>query len=498
MELVLILTALAVLLAINAFFVAAEFALVKVRPSRVEELAQTGDARALLLQQILGRIDEYLAVCQVGITTASVALGFVGERASAWMTGAGGPTALHVAVATMVSLLLVSGSHIVLGEQVPKYIAIRFADRWSLRLASSLRFCHRLFFIPLWLLNRASLLVLRVFGISATTHEAAHSEDELRIILDRSQGAGLISFRRLLFIENIFDLGDLKARDAMHSRERTKCLHVGATWDDNRKVWSESRFSRFPLLEDGHDAPVGILHVKNLLLHPADGSVPDLKVLARPYLSVAPDRPLESVLAEMQRRRIHVALVFSEGKWTGFLSMEDIIEEIIGTVQDEFEIEQIVTLAETIVPGRVVLGLESNSLTAAIPLIIAGVNPSDLPQPADTVVKAVLERERLAATYLGKGIAMPHARLPGLNAPVVIFASAPHGIPIDAGGRHERIHLIFMLLTPAGMPRVHQRLQARIVGVLENSEFVVERLRDAQGREEVVEVLRTGEQAALD
>ncbi len=498
MELALLLTALAVLLAINAFFVVAEFALVKVRPSRVEELAGSGDARAILLQQIIGRIDEYLAVCQVGITTTSVALGFVGERASAWMTGSGDTSALHVAFATMVSLLLVSGSHIVLGEQVPKYIAIRLADRWSLRLATSLRFCHFLFFIPLWILNRASLLVLRLFGISGATKESAHSEDELRIILDRSQGAGLISFRRLLFIENIFDLGDLKVRDAMLSRERTRCLHLGRSWEDNRKVWSESRFSRFPLIEDGHDAPVGILHVKNLLLESADGRIPDLKALARPYLSVPPDRPLEAVLAEMQRRRIHVALVFAEGRWTGFLSMEDIIEEIIGTVQDEFEVEQIVTLAECLVPGRVVLGLEASSLTAAIPQIIAAVPADDLPQPAETIVRAVLERERLASTYLGKGVAMPHARMPGLSAPVVVFASAPHGIAIDAGGRHERIHLIFMLLTPAGTPRVHQRLQARIVGVLENSEFVVDRLRDALSRDEVVEVLRTGEQAALD
>jgi CBS domain containing-hemolysin-like protein len=498
MELALIVAGLLVLLAINAFFVVAEFALVKVRPSRVDELVQGGDPRAVLLQQIIQRLDEYLAVCQVGITVASVALGFVGQQASAWFLGGGQTSLLHGLAAAMVSLVVVSGSHIVLGEQVPKYLAIRIADRIGLLSARPLRWCHRVFYIPLWVLNRLSLLVLRLFGVKGAIRESEHSEDELRIILNRSQGAGLMSFRRLLYIENVFDLGELKAADVMRTRDRTRCLDLARPWADNRSVWSQSRFSRYPLLSPETDAPIGILHVKDLLLQPVAGE-PDLRALARPYLSVPPERPLEAVLAEMQRRRIHVALVFQDGRWTGFLSMEDILEEIIGTVHDEFEVEQVVTLAESINPARVVLDVEAPTLSAAIGAVVARLPATELPQPAEAIIRAVLEREKLAATYLGKGVAMPHARLPGLKAPLVIFACAPHGIPVDAGpGRHERAHLLFMLLSPAGMPRVHQRLQARIVAVLENSDFVVERLRAAASAEEVVEVLRTGEQAALD
>jgi CBS domain containing-hemolysin-like protein/mannitol/fructose-specific phosphotransferase system IIA component len=495
MTILLLLVGAAFLLLLNGFFVLAEFAIVKVRSSRIEELVQDGHPQAKLLQQIHHRLDEYLSVCQVGITLASVALGMVGEQATQALTGGDG-TLLRYLVAMAFSYIVVSGSHIVLGELVPKSIAIRVADRAALRVARPLRFFHWLFFLPLWILNRIANICLRLLGFPGQAEEGVHSEDELRIILDHSQEGGLLSFRRLLFIENVFDLGELKVKDAMRTRQNVRCLDVRLPWPENEAVIRASRYSRFPLIADDSGRPVGIVHVKDLVYSHVDGRSPDLLQLKRPVHAVAEGQPLEQILSEMQRRRQQLALVFNaQGTWTGLISFEDILEEIVGTVGDEFENEPAVYAGDVITTGRVVLDVEAPSIPDAVRIALGRVPDAELPLPKEQLVRAVLERERLAPTYLGRGIAMPHARLKDLDKPVLVFARSAAGIP--AAGK-ERAQLLFILLTPAGQPRIHQRLQARIAGILENSEYVDERLRDAASAQDVLEVIRTGEQAALD
>ncbi|GDY15120.1 hypothetical protein LBMAG53_39980 [Planctomycetota bacterium] len=503
METFVILAAGVFLLLLNGFFVLAEFAIVKVRSSRVDELVDSGHPQAPLLKEIHVKLDEYLSVCQVGITLASVALGMVGKK-GAELLGAREPEigefqiSMEYIVAILVSYVLISGSHIVIGELVPKSIAIRIADRAALWAALPLRFFHWLFFIPLWALNRVAAVILRLMGFPGKAEEGEHSEDELRIILDRSQARGLLSFRRLLFIENVFDLGELKVKDAMRPRSQVRMLNAGLHWNDIHEFIRTWRYSRYPLIVDDPEKPAGIVHLKDILFHQTTpGEAVDLKTLARPYLSALDTAPLEQVLAEMQRRRIHVALVFNaENRWIGLLSLEDVIEEVVGTITDEFETEDKVLLADVIAPGRVVLGVEAPSLVEAVAVVLGRVQASELPLAADLIRKAVQERERAAGTYLGKGIAMPHARLAGLTKPVVIVARSERGILVEKTG--ERARLLFILLTPAGAPRVHQRLQATIAAMIENSEFVSERLLDATTPDQIIEILRTGEQAALD
>jgi CBS domain containing-hemolysin-like protein len=484
------------LLILNGFFVLAEFAVVKVRSSRIEELVQEGHPRARLLQEIHGKMDEYLSVCQVGITLASVALGMVGER-GAGMLGASDGSLTSRIIAVAFSFIVVSGSHIVIGELVPKSIAIRVADQAALRCAMPLRFFHFLFFAPLWILNRVAWACLRLLGFPGKASEGEHSEDELRIILDRSQSHGLLSFRRLLFIENVFDLGELTVKDAMRPRSQVKVLQAADPWSDSRAIIRTHRFSRYPLITSDPEKPVGIVHLKDILLKQDEpGSVPDLAAIVRPYLSVKEAGSLEQTLSEMQRRRIRVALVSNvEGRWTGLLSLEDVIEEIVGTINDEFERDEAVRVSDAVAANRVVLGVEARSLMEAIPAILAKVPAAALPLPVDQIRKAVQERERTAATYLGQGIAMPHARLPGLEKPVIIVANAPKGIAIE--GSTERVHLIFLLLTPAGAPKVHQRLQATLAAMMDNSDYVADRLREATTPEQAIEILLAGEQATL-
>jgi CBS domain containing-hemolysin-like protein len=496
-----------VLLLLNGFFVLAEFAAVKMRPSRVEELVDDGTAGSTSVKHIQTYLDDYLSVCQLGITFASIGLGFVAEPAivrliepvikqlgffpehskTAWLTTHG--------VAFVLSYLLVSYLHILIGELVPKSIAIRLTEAASLWTARPLIIFRYLFYLPLKVLNGSAFFVLRLLRIPNADGQDVHSEDELRILLSQSQTEGVMSFRRLLFAENVFDLGELRARDAMRSRSLVRCLQAEVPWQTNLEVLKRYRFSRYPLLHGGAAEPVGIIHIKDLIL--ADKDEPDLNSMARPFLNVLETQPLEALLAEMQRKRIHVAFVRNnEGAWTGFLTLEDVIEEIIGTIRDEFEDEEQILLSDVLEEQHVQLGIEANDTVDAVRQALSRIKSWKLPVSREQIIKAVDERERAVETYLGKGLGMPHGRIVGLQHPVVFFIRSEKGIPYR--GNHERSQLLFLLLTPAGQPRVHQRLQAVIATIMDESEYIPDHLRSAESQAEVVDILRTGEQATLD
>ncbi|XZE21465.1 CNNM domain-containing protein [Pirellulaceae bacterium SH449] len=494
------------LLLLNGFFVLAEFAAVKMRPSRVEELVDNNVPGALSIKRVQTQLDEYLSVCQLGITFASIGLGFVAEPAivtlikpvvglfmgherttSSFLTTHG--------VAFAISYLIVSYLHILVGELIPKTVAIRLTEKASLWTSRPLILFRFLFYVPLKVLNGSATSLLRFMGLRNAGGQEVHSEDELRILLSQSQAEGVMSFRRLLFAENVFDLGDLKARDAMRVRSQVHCLREGADWHENQEVIRRYRFSRYPLLSKSTRTPIGIVHIKDLML--VDHPESDLNKLCRQYLNVKEDQPLESLLSEMQRRRVHVALVHDmEGNWTGFLTLEDVIEEIIGTIRDEFEDEEQISLYNSLDEKFVHLSLEGNDMIEVVRTATMRTKNWDLPVSQEQVIKAIDERERAVSTYLGKGLAMPHARLAGLQQSIVMFIRSEEGIPYR--NHQEKAYLVFVLLTPAGQPRVHQRLQSVIATILDESEFVTDHLRYASSPAEVVEILRTGEQASLD
>jgi CBS domain containing-hemolysin-like protein len=495
------------LVVLNGLFVLAEFAVVKMRPSRVKELIDDGVKLAHSVKNIQDHLDEYLSVCQVGITFTSIGLGFVAEPAVVqliepmlewtglfatsnrlkWFTAHG--------VAFTIAYLLVSFAHILIGELLPKSMAIRMTEWASLITARPLQFFRFLFYIPLAVLNGCARVLLAAFGLGDPAHGDIHTEDELRIILEQSQSHGLMSFRRLLFLENVFDLGELRVRDAMRPRSQVRCMSTDLGWEENLAIARKYRFSRYPLLDRRWEYPIGLIHLKDMLL--AGGDQPDLRDFVRPIITSLDTVLLESLLAEMQRKRIHAALVKdTHGAWIGYLTLEDAIEEIIGTIRDEFEDEEHVQLAEALREDRVLLDVEAENTMEAVWKALERAELSTLPVTKEQVVRAIEERERLVETYLGRGVGMPHARLPRLQKPLVFFLRSEQGIPYR--GTPERAHLLFVLLTPAGQPRVHQRLQAVIATLLDESEFIPERLRTATTPSEVLEILRTGEQATLD
>jgi len=490
------------LLMLNAFFVLAEFASVKMRPTRVEELVDKGDRRAKVLQRIQQHLDEYLSVCQVGITLASIGLGFAGKPAfeklvSAPLTWLGvASPAVVSATAVTVAYLLVSFLHILLGELVPKSVAIRRPEASGLWIAVPLRISHFIFFIPLWLLNTSANLILRLFRMATPLKDPAHTEGEIRIIMERSQSSGLISFRRLLLMENVFDMGTLKVRDAMKSPKAVKCLHRAAPWSESLALIRDSKYSRFPLVTQGQELPLGIIHVKDVLhMELNKQESPDLTAVLRPYLKVSEDMPLESLLTELQRHRRRVAIVTDpKGRWVGHITLEDIVEEIIGSIEDEFEKEHPLFLADTMSAGRIVFDVRATDIFGAIRMILSRVDAAELPLARDKVERAVIEREKEISTYLGHGVAVPHARFEALDRPVLVFGQSAEGVPVT--GSSEHIHIFFVLLTPLSAPQFQVRLLARICGLMQ-SEYVVERLRETRDANRLLELVRVADPGTI-
>ncbi len=495
------------LLLLNAFFVLAEFAAVKMRPSRIEELIDSKVRGANAVKDVQDGLDDYLSVCQLGITFASIGLGFVAEPAvvrliepivlwsglladsaqAAWLTSHG--------IAFTISYALVSYLHILVGELVPKTIAIRLTDKASLFTAPLLKFFFILFFVPLRALTASANLVLRLFGIPLLAHGAVHSEEELRILLNKGQTEGMMTFRRLLFLENVFDLGELRVKDAMRPRSQVRALDANKSWHENLQTIRRYRFTRYPLIADDPENPIGLVHLKDAFM--ADDDAGDLKKISRPFIVTLENVMLESLLAEMQKRRIHAALVKdARGTWTGFLTLEDAIEEIIGTIRDEFEDEDQIHLADALTEARVQLGIEATSTVDAIREAVSRMPDDALPVSRDAIVRGVEERERIVETYLGKQFGMPHARITGLTKPVILVLRSLHGITYR--NTSETADLLIVLLTPAGQPRTHQRLQAIIATIMDESEFIPQRLRTAEKPSEIIEILLTGEQATLD
>lgn len=490
------------LLLLNAFFALGEFAVVKVRPTRVEELAGSGDVRAKHLQHIKARLDEYLSVCQVGVTLSSIGLGFVGEPAVARLlqpllarTGLDGSGA-SVAVSVLVTYVLMSYLSIVLAELVPKTIALRATEPAALFVARPMRACYTLFYVPLVILNRSADLMLRLMGLPRQSSAESLSEEELRLVLAASQGGGGISFRQLLHIENVLDAGGLKVRDAMRVRSEVRSLRTDLSWEENEKVILDSRLSRFPLHGSAEELPTRMIHVKDLYYAlRAGGAPPDLPRIARPLVSAREDSPLHELLAEFQRRRTHMAVVTdAKGAWVGLATLEDVLEEFMGAVEDEFEKEPSVSLADALTPGRVVLGIEAPTLPQALKMTLSAVPETELPLERQRIVAALIEREGRFSTYLGRGLAIPHARLEGLDRPVLIFARSDEGIALP--GREERAKLLFILLTPAQAAHAQVRLLGRIAGLLD-SEYVEKQLYEAKTPSSVLEAVRAGELAAL-
>ena len=491
MSLALMLVLLVLLILLNAFFVLAEFAAVRVRGTQIDSLVQGGNKRMALVQHVHKHLDEYLPVCQLGITFASIGLGFVGEPSIVrllmpWLGH--GPAAHSVAIS--ISYMAVSFLHILLGELVPKYLAIRRTELAAFYSAPVLKFFHVIFYLPLKTLNWSANLILKMMRISPESSDNAPSEIELRMMLSRSQQEGMMPFRRLLLMENVFDFGDGRVKDEMQPMSKVVALFADHPWEENKQKILSTRFSRYPLFEGSPPRAIGVVHLKDLLYQGVPWPDPvDLKSIARKVYLTTPDVALEQLLTNLRRRRVHMALVQNEqGQLCGLITMEDIIEQLVGAIEDEFEQDIPLRLGDVLTEKRILLELEAATTEAAIAEIVEKLPTDETGIAKHAITTAVLTREHSLSTYLGEGLAVPHARLEGLKSAFVFAARSGKGVKAGEGGT-QRADFFFLLLTPASSPRMQTKLLARIAALRE-SHYVWERVQHAESAAEMLEAIR--------
>ena len=342
------LATIAALVALNGFFVACEFAIVKVRASQLDALVEEGNTRADFVKHVRGHLDAYLSATQLGITLASLALGWIGEQFLAQMLQPLFVLAnIHShAVVTSVSVALafigITFLHIVFGELGPKYTAIANPLPMALRLVRPLNVFYILFRPAIWLLHKSSNFflqkLLRLKPVSTT--ELAHTEEELRLILDQSEESEEVSPLGRDLLMNALDLRRRVVRDIMTPRGDVVYLDLEESFEDNVKKALASRHTRFPLCRGHLDNAVGLIHIKELVPMMRDPQ-PDLLRIKRDLMPVPEMLSLEKLLNLFLSKHAHLAIVVDEyGGTVGMVTLENVLEELVGDIQDEFDTEK--------------------------------------------------------------------------------------------------------------------------------------------------------------
>lgn len=343
---------------VNGFFVAAEFALVKVRTSQIDQLVDEGHWAAKLTSRVLDQLDAYLSASQVGITVASLALGWTIEKrvihgAENALRAYGLDKGMLIGIVPIAAFTFVTFLHVALGEQAPKSLAIRSAKVIALWTAPPLVAISYLFWPVIWVLNSASNLTLRMIGLGAPdAAELAHTEEELRHIVAESVAGGHLSRNERLMIENVLNLEEKTARRVMVPRPDIVYLSLSRPMEDNLRIARQAGHTRYPICEDDLTTVLGMIHVKDLF---RAGSATNGRLDLRKWIRKVPFLPdtlgLDDLLIEFQRNRVHLAMLLDEyGSVVGMVSLENVLEELVGPIQDEFDREtpQVTPLGERV------------------------------------------------------------------------------------------------------------------------------------------------------
>ncbi len=347
------LTAVVALVLLNGFFVAAEFALVSVRKSRIDQLANEGSGRARVVQRAIAHLDTYIAATQLGITMASLALGFVAEPSIARLLEPlvaripglphEGATITSHTVALVISFAIATALHIVFGELAPKSIALQRADRTALWVTGPLDIFLRVFRLPIAALNGIGNAVVRLIGLQpAGEHGSVHSVEELELLVHSTREAGLLEEQQERMVAGVFDFGERQASRVMTPRTEMEAVPVTIGLPELTERAAAGRHSRLPVYVGDLDNILGVVHVKDVLRVVRDRRAArapfDVRPLMRPVPFVPDSVPLDELMAELRRERAHLAIVIDEfGGTAGLVTLEDLLEEIVGEVADEFD-----------------------------------------------------------------------------------------------------------------------------------------------------------------
>jgi CBS domain containing-hemolysin-like protein len=336
-----------VLVLLNGFFVAAEFALVKIRGSQLELIAVTGNKRAKLALNILKNLDAYLSACQLGITIASLALGSIGEPIVAKIVLAafqkiGLDMHQHVVVTIsyILSLSILTTLHVVFGEQAPKMLALKNAEKVTLSISYPMRLFYTVFGPVVWLLNALSNVVLSMLGIHPEQQVDRHSAEELELLIDQGKATGAIEEGEHEIIKNAFGFDQITARQIMVPRPNINAIDLNTPVDKVIVKIINEGYSRMPVFEGTIDNIVGIVYTKDLLKLLNKREQIRFEEAMRPAYFVPETKRISDLLRDLQKKHMHMAIINDEyGGVSGIVTIEDIIEEIVGEIQDEHDDE---------------------------------------------------------------------------------------------------------------------------------------------------------------
>lgn len=334
----------------TAFFVGAEFAILKVRMSRIDQLISEGNKKAILAKKVANELDYYLSACQLGITVTALILGALGEPTVERLLHPAFdyfavPEALATVLSYAIALGIVTFLHVVIGELAPKTLAIQYAERMTLLLAPPLYWFGKIMSPFIWALNGSARLFLKMFKVEPAGHEEAHSEEELKLIMAESYQSGEINQTELTYLKNIFAFDDRIVKNIMIPRDKIVTVDKGLSHGAFFEALDEHEYTRYPVTEGGNkDALIGFINTKEVLTSMAAGRTQEPETFIHVMPRFTETTPIQTVLTKMQQSRTHMAVVTSkDGRSTvGLVTMEDILEEIVGEISDDsFEAEPI-------------------------------------------------------------------------------------------------------------------------------------------------------------
>ncbi|PJO43525.1 hemolysin family protein [Lysinibacillus xylanilyticus] len=352
METILNLSIFTILLALTGFFVATEFAIVKVRSTRLDQLIAEGNKRAISAKYVVNHLDEYLSACQLGITVTALGIGMVGEKTFEFMLhpffNLIGISDKYMTIFTIGSAFaLATFLHVVVGELAPKTAAIQKAETITLRFAKPIMLFYKAMYPFIWFLNGSARVLVGLFGMKpASEHELSHTEEELRLLLSESFESGEINKTELKFVNNVFEFDERIAREIMVPRTEIVGIEKNESFTNMIHFIAAEKYTRYPVYDGDRDNILGFINVKELFTHGLLEQLTDdsliLEDFINPVIRVIETIPIQELLVRMQKERIHMAILMDEyGGTSGLVTVEDILEEIVGEIRDEFDDDEI-------------------------------------------------------------------------------------------------------------------------------------------------------------
>ncbi|WP_068983556.1 MULTISPECIES: hemolysin family protein [Lysinibacillus] len=352
METILNLSIFTILLALTGFFVATEFAIVKVRSSRLDQLIAEGNKRAISAKHVVNHLDEYLSACQLGITVTALGIGMVGEKTFEFMLH---PLFDMIGISDKYMTIFTIGSafaiatflHVVVGELAPKTAAIQKAEKITLLFAKPIMLFYKVMYPFIWFLNGSARVLVGIFGMKpASEHELSHTEEELRLLLSESFKSGEINKTELKFVNNVFEFDQLIAREIMVPRTEIVGIEKNDSFTKIIHFIADEKYTRYPVYDGDRDNILGFINAKELFTHGLLEQLTDdsliLENFINPVIRVIETIPIQELLVRMQKERIHMAILMDEyGGTSGLVTVEDILEEIVGEIRDEFDDDEI-------------------------------------------------------------------------------------------------------------------------------------------------------------